>query len=217
MRRDPQRATSGRPTFGFTVIELTTVLAVLVTLALIVTPPAVDIVADSRGLRARADCHVLMLAISQFYRDTGFFPQWATTQAGESGSAQQRLQLLATAGTIPLGAESSAWSTGQSGLLVDQLVANAPGYAMRSATSPLGWNGPYYVPSDLDSDPWGNRYIVNIGLMDASPGVLTGTGEPKSAVWVLSAGPNGTIDTPFNQPLTAAVTTGGDDIGYRIQ
>jgi hypothetical protein len=118
---------------------------------------------------------------------------------------------------MPLEGHSSTWSTGQSGLIADHLVSNAPGYVTRTATSHLGWNGPYDLPSELGSDPWGHRYIVNIGLIDPSPGSHTSTGEPKSAVWVLSAGPNGIIDTPFNQPLTPTVTTGGDDIGYRIQ
>jgi hypothetical protein len=212
-----QHATHRRPTSGLTVVELTVVLGVLVTLALTLTAPVLAVIANARGVRARTDCHVLMSAISQFHRDTGFFPQWMASQAGGPGPHQGRLQLLGTNGNLPLEEQSSAWSTGQSGLLVDQLVDNVPGYTKKSATSPLGWNGPYYLPSDLDSDPWGHRYVVNIGLIDASPGVLTKTGRPKSAVWVLSAGPNGMIDTPFFQPLTAAVTTGGDDIGYRIQ
>jgi hypothetical protein len=36
------------------------------------------------------------------------------------------------------------------------------------------------------------------------------------AVWVLSAGSNGTIDTPFNLSILNAAP-GGDDIAVRIQ
>jgi hypothetical protein len=46
--------------------------------------------------------------------------------------------------------------------------------------------------------------------------VQTAAGATKSAVWVLSAGPNGQTDTAPNQPMTTAVLA-GDDIGVRVQ
>jgi hypothetical protein len=112
-------------------------------------------------------------------------------------------------------ASPSPWTTGTSGLLADQLTGNGPGYAMRTVTSAFGWNGPY-VSTEFRPDPWGNRYIVNIGLVDASSGVINELGQPKAAVWVLSAGPNRIIETPYLQPVTAAFA-GGDDIVFRIQ
>jgi prepilin-type N-terminal cleavage/methylation domain-containing protein len=216
MRRHLRHARRQRRPTGFTLIELTVVLAVLVTLALILTPSIANIISDSRTTRARSDCQTIAAAIVQFYRDTGFFPQWATAQAGGPGLPETRLQLLVTPGRTPFEEQISQWSEGASGLLADQLLANAPGYAMRSATAQFGWNGPY-LSSELGSDPWGNRYVVNIGLIDTSPGVQTASGRPKSAVWVLSAGPNGTIETPFVQSTLAANTPVGDDIGFRIQ
>jgi prepilin-type N-terminal cleavage/methylation domain-containing protein len=209
------RATRRRGQTGFTLIELTVVLAVIVTLALILTPSVANLIADSRNTRARTDTQTIGTAVVQFYRDTGFFPQWATSQAGGPGLTQMRLQLLVSSGSVPLEEQTTLWTTGQAGALADQLLANSPGYAMRSATSQFGWNGPY-LSSELRSDPWGNRYVVNIGLIDTSPGVLTTAGGMKSAVFVLSAGPNGTIETPYSQPVTAAAA-GGDDIVFRIQ
>jgi type II secretory pathway pseudopilin PulG len=197
-------------------IELTVVLAVLVTLALILTPSIANIISDSRSTRARSDCQTIAAAIVQFYRDTGFFPQWATALAGGPGPPDIRLQLLVTPGRTPFEEQISQWTQGASDLMADQLLANAPGYTMRSTTSQFGWNGPY-LSSELGSDPWGNRYAVNIGLIDTSPGVQTTAGRPKSAVWVLSAGPNGTIETPFVQSTIAATVPVGDDIGFRIQ
>jgi hypothetical protein len=47
-------------------------------------------------------------------------------------------------------------------------------------------------------DPWGNQYLAVVG---ASPG-------PAKPVTVISAGPNGTIETPFG----SASTPRGDDI-----
>ena len=209
------RVTRRRTEPGFTLIELTVVLAVIVTLALILTPSIANTINDSRISRARADCQIIGAALELFYRDNGFFPQWTTAQAGGPGLPQMRLQILFTAGKPPLEDQISQWTTGMSGMLADQLLANTPGYALRTATSQFGWNGPY-LSSDLRSDPWGNRYVINVGLIDLSSGVQTQSGRLKAAVWVLSAGPNGTIETPFMQPVTTAIT-GGDDLTFRIQ
>lgn len=208
------RAPRPRRAQGFTLIELTVVLAVIVTLALILTPSIGNFINDSRMARARTDCQTIAAAIVQFYRDTGFFPQWAAAASGGPGSIQNRIQVLTTQGNPPLEDSPSAWSTSVPSSLADQLLVNAPGYAMRTASSQFGWNGPY-LSSELQSDPWGNRYVINIGLIDVSPGVQTTTGL-KSAVWVLSAGPNGVLETPFSRPVTSAVLV-GDDIGIRIQ
>jgi prepilin-type N-terminal cleavage/methylation domain-containing protein len=200
---------------GFTLIELTVVLAVIVTLALILTPSIANFINDSRTARARTDCQTIGAAVVQFYRDTGFFPQWRVSQAGGQGLPQMKIQVLESAGNPPLEDSPSLWSTGPAGALAEQLMANVPGYTVRTVSSQFGWNGPY-LSSELRSDPWGNRYLVNIGLIDTAPGALTASGQPKAAVWVLSAGPNGTIETPFSQPATTAVY-GGDDIAFRIQ
>jgi hypothetical protein len=85
-----------------------------------------------------------------------------------------------------------------------------------SVTAPgeeLIWRGPYQ-PS-FPADPWGNRYAVNIGNM------VNNTNPALSyAVWVLSAGPDGIVQTAFNPPVPAVGTTllaSGDDIVYRIK
>ena len=63
------------------------------------------------------------------------------------------------------------------------------------------------------ADPWGNRYLVNIGVVKM---LDTADGSPDApALWVLSAGPNGVIETPFASPVLLAVVE-GDDIGARI-
>lgn len=57
----------------------------------------------------------------------------------------------------------------------------------------------------IDPDPWGNAYLANTGSLTASEG---------STVWVLSAGPNGIIETPY---LSGADTVMGDDIAARVR
>ena len=210
------RRAAGRRERGFTLIELTVVLAVIVTLALILAPSIANSINEARVARARNDCQTIASGIYQFYRDTGFFPVWKLSQDGGAGTPANRLQVLVSQGNVPAEDVPSLWTTGVAGSLSDQLVTNAPGYTLRSAVSQFGWNGPYFS-SQLMADPWGNRYAVNAALVDLSPGAATISGQAKMAVWVLSAGPNGIVETPFAASILTAVRPGGDDIGTRIQ
>jgi prepilin-type N-terminal cleavage/methylation domain-containing protein len=200
---------------GFTLIELAVVLAMIATLALVLIPSVAMFVNDSRVAQAHADCQAIADAIVHFYRDSGFYPQWDRADQGGPGDAGSRVQLLISTGRVPFEDQHSEWTTGTAGLLSNQLLWNAAGYARRTAVFQFGWNGPY-LSSDIGPDPWGNRYVVNIGLADAEPGLQGKDGHVKNAVWVLTAGPNGVIETPHSLDiLTAALR--GDDIGVRIQ
>jgi hypothetical protein len=70
-----------------------------------------------------------------------------------------------------------------------------------NATSP-GWRGPYLT--DNATDPWGNAYLVNAGDFETS----------TDGVWVISAGPNGIIETGAG---ATAIASGVDDIGVMIK
>ena len=70
-----------------------------------------------------------------------------------------------------------------------------------------------HVSRPLRSDPWGNRYLVNVGALQTSE--ADGASTESRALWVLSAGPNGLVETRFAAPTMSAVV-GGDDIGVRI-
>ncbi len=200
---------------GFTLIELTVVLAVIVTLALVLTPSITNFISDSRVARTRTDTQTVAASIVQFYKDNGFFPQWSAATAGGPGSESTKIDLLVTPGNTPVVAAPNLWTTGTTDNLADQLMSNAPSYTLKNATAQFGWNGPY-LSSTIGADPWNNRYAVNVGLIDTTAGTQTSAGMTKSAVWVISAGPNGQLDTPYAQPLTGAVVA-GDDIAVRIQ
>ena len=65
------------------------------------------------------------------------------------------------------------------------------------------WKGPYIAK--LAADPYGNNYVINIGA-------VTGTGTSTLTTekgWILSAGPNGTLNTDALDSSTSS-----DDIGY---
>ncbi len=73
----------------------------------------------------------------------------------------------------------------------------------------FGWKGPYL--DVFTPDPWGNRYMSNVfGLYsDAATGEYNST-----AVVCYSAGVNGQVQTPINQPVGTAPpgwVTSGDD------
>ena len=59
-------------------------------------------------------------------------------------------------------------------------------------------------PTSPAEDPWGNCYVVN----------LAATNTPSLAVWALSAGPDGIIDTPFVSSSDEPV---GDDVRMKIR
>ncbi len=94
------------------------------------------------------------------------------------------------------------------------------------------WRGPY-IADEIIADPWGNRYMVNSFALHVPSGVgyagggygyaRSGFGRGGygyaqaryvaqfgSATVCYSAGPNGSIETPFDQP--AGWYTGGDDL-----
>ncbi|MEO8260898.1 MAG: glycosyltransferase family 2 protein, partial [Acidobacteriota bacterium] len=62
----------------------------------------------------------------------------------------------------------------------------------------------------IAADPWGNRYFIY--PVPAGPDASR---RADISRWVLSAGPNGIMETPYRQPADGA-TLGGDDIGVRL-
>ncbi len=90
-----------------------------------------------------------------------------------------------------------------------------------------GWAGPY-ISSLPKTDPWGNKYIINVRELHAGhllDPAYDSTHEravndqmpmPKMAVIVLSAGPNRTIETPAEQQFDTFMAM-GDDIVFRIK
>jgi hypothetical protein len=87
-------------------------------------------------------------------------------------------------------------------LLDDHLVVNEAGYSVVRGPSRLGWRGAY-LQNPVQSDPWGHRYAVNIGVM---------RGHYFDTV-VLSAGPDGIVDSPFERD---GLPTTRDDIAALV-
>lgn len=95
------------------------------------------------------------------------------------------------------------------------LRSNKRGYRFRRPGEYGGWNGPY-VSAEIKGDPWGNQYVINSRWFDGGITAADRQGRTRRAVFVVSAGGNGVIETPFEQPINDAVAL-GDDIVIRIQ
>lgn len=222
---------------GVTIVEMTVVLSVMFILAGVMSPIVSESITTARAVRAKNDALMIASGLVNFQRDLA-------GDAGTLGSALtsdtaiELPDVLMTAGSLPIvdNGPGSALSglhgvdTTTSGLhevgstrmwvdadrdrLEDHLVRNGNGYRLRKPGEYGGWNGPY-VSSALKGDPWGNSYLVNTGFLGGAS-AADGQGGVRRAVFVVSAGADGILQTPFNQPLTDARAY-GDDIVVRIQ
>ncbi len=186
---------------GFTLVELVVVLAIIGVLVGIIAPTMLSYTSQARITRAEGDVKVLGEAIINFYRDTALFPIYQNGQNTQPESSIYKI--LVTQGDAPSAAAgASGWLSMPMDTFSNQLIANVPGYP---TSGEFAWDGPYL--GQTSTDPWGNYYLLNAEKL--TPG-------NKEAAWVLSAGPNGTVETPYSQPAGTA-SPGGDDIVYRIK
>jgi len=186
---------------GFTLIEVVVVVAVIAILAAILTPFITKYIQDSRSARATNEAQVIAAAVTNAFKDLGRWPNRNTAAANYNG--------LYTGATTPppalfgtatgWAAAGVAWNN-----LDTHLMQNGHTYP---ATGGNRWAGPY--ATQLPLDPWGNPYVINAQE-------FTNPAIPPIPVWVLSAGPNGVIETNVGTAASPTVPQ-GDDIGVRIR
>ena len=198
-------------TAGFTLIEIIVVIAVIAILAAIMTPSIIKNIDDSRVARAKNDVQVLGAAIADFYKDTG---KWPADDDPSAGNSNYLYVLETSSGTTPShsGTDTNGWTTWGSArrdTFENQLVLNDPkgGGNAYPTTGEFRWKGPYI--NEVKSDPWGNKYYCNV------IGLWYGSGY--EATFVLSAGPDGVINTDVKQLVSDNPVLGGDDIGFRVK
>jgi type II secretory pathway pseudopilin PulG len=184
---------------GFSIAEITIILATLSVLGAVVSPSINDYVSDARRVKASSDVRVLASSLARLLYDVG--GQVAPPSTG------RRIEVLVGAGETPsIGNHGDTeWALPVDGTRVaaldDYLVTNEAGFprGSRRWLVARGWSGPY-VESGVGPDPWGNRYAVN---------VRTIAGTTGSSTIVLCAGPNGVVETSFDK---GGLAVGGDDI-----
>lgn len=210
---------------GFTMLELIAVLAVIAIITAMLSPMVMSYLDDAKMGGAEGDVKQIGGAILKLSTDVAHFPLY---REGNRTSGDPDIHLLKGPGNDPVDYSGPGPGLGQSqhgagvglgpgpgwfgtpkiGELEEHLTTNNPGAVAYRTAGRHRWRGPYL--EQLGADPWGNRYLVNIKHGDP------GDGEPK-AIWVLSAGPNGKIDTSPTLPADGKPVPGGDDIAFRIK
>ena len=185
---------------GISLAEVTIMLMVMSVMSAVMTPVIGDYVNDARHVKAAGDVQVLAASFARFAFD-------ARTEQ-PSDREWSRYDVLVGQGPAPaVGTGGDAAWTGEAdehrvGLLEEHLIRNMPGYLTTCGQNVAfwapRWRGPY-LASGIGPDPWGHRYAINVWSQTHSGGHLV----------VLSAGPNGLVETPFAE---AGVAPGGDDI-----
>jgi type II secretory pathway pseudopilin PulG len=128
---------------------------------------------------------------------------------------EQNAARLGRAQRAALRAQRHTWRETRADPLDDHLRTNRHGYRYRRPGEYGGWNGPY-VSAAIAGDPWGKKYMINSQFLDGAASAADANGIPRKAIFVISAGADGSIDTPFEQPIVDARGY-GDDIVIRIQ
>lgn len=205
---------------GFTLMEIVVVLAIVGALAAVLVPFGFSYLQDARKAQAQNDANQIAAAIGNFLKDTGL-PPYKNTTSADKIPAKESADFDCLAGEQGNGFTSAtdataSWTTCYTASVTkdtieNHLIKNSPAglsTKLYKITGKTAWKGPY-LPS-IPSDPWGQPYLVNISKID--PAAST----PKAA-WVISAGPNGALDTAFDQNAGASISASSDDIIARIK
>lgn len=213
---------------GIGLIEILIVAFAVIVLSAMVAPAMFAWISDSEVARAQGDAMALAAAMTRFWVDTGRWPgQAEILQSGSStrflivGNPEQV--------TFPTGVSGIGSMTCSNGLLgvVPGVTSFAPAIPSTSNTLDLmdflvrkpaaasypNWRGPY-VPVQLRSDPWGRAWIINvIPLFCGEPVSELVSGGEAGFGWILSGGPNRTLQTPFT---ATRLEVSSDDAGVNL-
>ena len=199
---------------GFTLVEVTIILLVLVILSGILLPTIERFIDLARYVKVKEDVGMIA-AVIELWKVDNCTRIFKVNGASGSQSSDNRVDLLVSAISpatgipdtgmfAPVGVGSSATSdsnwlavyTGAAGAfnvdtMDNQLVTNTPmggGKYPSPGVSPVscGWRGAY-ISGPIGPDPWGTRYMANVMFLGSSP----------NDVFVLSAGPDKIVQTPF--------------------
>ena len=174
---------------GFTLIEVIVVAGIIAILASILMPMILKEIDESRVTKAAADTRSIYAAMLVFKKDTAQWPEMDATCSPD-------VTILISDGIPPSNIAAMGYDMSSPDSYNNHLAADTNGCYNN-------WKGPYIAR--VTADPWGNCYVTN----------ADGFGIINREVWIISAGPNGLIDTPV--PNLAGAMLVGDDVGLRIK
>jgi general secretion pathway protein G len=227
-RRFSRRAAAGSA--GFSLIEIIVVVAAIVLISAAIAPQLFSWIDQGRTARAQSDATAISGAMSRFFDDTTRWP--GQVEILKANSAKRFLIVgdpststfpifAVTTGIAPatcsgglsgvtpnVTAFESATPSSSNSLNVIDFLTKPP-----AASDYPNWHGPY-LSVNLSSDPWGRPYLINIiplfcseTVTGAAPGGALGFG------WILSGGPNRTVQTLFTD---MQVVADADDVGTNL-
>ncbi|MBI3262771.1 MAG: hypothetical protein HYZ58_06430 [Acidobacteria bacterium] len=185
---------------GFSATEAAMVISAVSLLGAVAKPVVSDYVNQARLVRAHQDAHTIGVAFLRFADDVG-----GQARTGNGWATQDLLVGDGEAPALGVGGDPrwlGAPEEQRVGSLADHLVTNDVKYGRAPGNLNVvraGWRGPY-IENGIGPDPWGHRYEVNVKALAKGGGLDT---------IVISAGPNGVIETAFEGD---GLIAGGDDI-----
>lgn len=224
---------------GFSLPEVAAVVAITGALAAVVMPVAIDQVEKGRTASAQQEVQAISDAINAFFKDTGQWPvresknKHKGTHILRSGRAEIPNVLGSSDSAAGHGSDPALGNTnwGAFGTTVDEFLnhlyldnplsnstpgkGNGNGKANRAyREADVNWQGPY-LPQ-IFNDPWGSNYLVFARAFTERKV----QGESIYA-WVISAGPNKTLETDVSSPVlnnnpVSGKSSTADDIGVLV-
>lgn len=181
---------------GFSTVEVMTVLSALAMLSGMAAPAVQDYVTEAKLVKVCSDVRVIATSLTRLANDVG-------PESRRPGGWATYLLLVGAGGVPRVGPDTDeVWALPindpQVASLDSHLVTNTAAYGPYDMSTGFGWHGAY-LENATGSDPWGSRYAVNAR---AATSLIFDT-------IVLSAGPNGVVETPFERD---GISAGGDDV-----
>jgi prepilin-type N-terminal cleavage/methylation domain-containing protein len=221
---------------GFTLVELVFVIAIILVLAGIFIPVALQKLEDADTARTNADTQAISGALTTFFSDLRRFPACNGGTGDDCDPFNKNnndLQLLVFKAD-PTDVDVSTDIADQDGACsgsndwndilnletengknnaFNHLVLNDPnadGTVDGTVTGQKDYSTKRWKGpyiSKLSTDAFGNFYIAHIGAMEKDGVAITGSGTAQG--WILSAGPDG-----FFQTCPNSTSISGDDRGF---
>jgi hypothetical protein len=161
---------------------------------------------DAKTAKARADMKVLQTAIAKFRADTAAWPNRVDGRDAASATVEvlySEGKNIASPGTWPV-----------DNPLVYKQISSFFAAGNDRNYSAEKWKGPYL--GKAVADPWGNTYLIAVKNLE----------KADLPVWIISAGPDGVLQTPIDSPVcmdgtsldpVSGLVAAGDDVCLKFK